>query len=203
MERRVGGGGGAARRGPGRKGGAGHFASLGQHSPNGASLRRLLRAFGGRRRSPLSRAPFPSREVLQEPLAHLFKAAATISAPRSAPPVPPPRLPRPRSFQPLANRRALSVEVPTPSICCVQSETSSRESHASALPRARVSLPARSREPPKGRSAPPRLSARRSLLTHAREQPQASREWKATPPCVLAQRHGRGRLVLVSGVRRG
>ena len=139
VERRVGGGGGAARRGPGRKGGAGHFAFLGQHSPNGAPLRHLLGAFGGRRCPLPPRSPVPRGGVLKKSLAHLFKAAATTSASCSAQPVPPPRLPRPRSLQPLANRWAVSEEVPTPSTGCVQSEPTCRGSHASARARAPLS----------------------------------------------------------------
>lgn len=168
----MGGGGGAARRGPGRKGGAGHFAFLGQHSPNGTSLRRVLPAFGGRRRSLRPRAPVPRGGILRESLAHLFKAAATTSAPRSAPPVPPPRLPRSRSLQPLANRWALSAEVPTPPTCCVQSEATCRGNHA----------PARARP----RARPPLSSLPAGAAQRALGASQAPRPAQSSDACALA-----------------
>lgn len=104
----LGGGGGAARRGPGREGRGTSFSSVYTHriAPHPEASLGLSRV----PRVPWP--PVPSGGGIPESLAHLFKAAATTSASRSAPPVTLPRLPRPRSLQPLANRYAISEEVP-------------------------------------------------------------------------------------------
>lgn len=71
----------------------------GSHSPI-APRRRP----SGSRRSPRVAGFRPSGG---DPKTHWFKAAATTSSSRGAPRGPPPRLPRPRSLQPLANHRGV------------------------------------------------------------------------------------------------
>lgn len=139
----------------------------------------------GFRRSSELPAFCPSGGGLKESLAHLFKAAAaTTSTSRCAPRVPMPRLPRPRSFQSVTNRWAISAEVPTPSVCFVQSEPICRGKHASVVPdpRAAVQLQGGSRPNCARLLIGVCSGPQRRLPTHARCQPQAQSEWKATPP---------------------
>lgn len=82
-----------------KKGRGGAPAVPGLHSPIAPHRRP-----SGSRRSPRVAGFRPSGG---DPKTHLFKAAATTSTSRCAPRGPPPRLPRPRSLQPLANRRGV------------------------------------------------------------------------------------------------
>lgn len=158
----------------GRGGALGPSATL-----TGSRLaRRLLRS---RRPPGLPGLPSP-RRGLPESLALSFKAAATTSTPRWAPRGPAPRLPRPRSLQPLANRWAVSAEVPTP---CLRRPI---RAHPPWTPRLRPPIPPARRcpaprgEPPLARSAVGRGSpGPRRPPTHARKQPGTARR-KTTPP---------------------
>lgn len=181
---------GAAQRGPGRKGGAGHSGFLWTTLTEW----RLAPTPPQRFRGPgARRPPLLSRGGLRDPPAHSVKAGATTSAWRTAQsvspllrPTPPPKttLP-PGSDQSLSGIRGGSH--PFNLLCPIQAHGLGKPHlHLPARAPAAVQLAGGSR-PKAAQCFAEVLLSRLRPPTHARRQPETPSEWRATPLHVSAR----------------